>query len=203
MGGIGSGSYLRFSGKPTVDDYCAIDVRVWARRGFLNAGKVFGWHWTREGVTEASIQVRVQGDFLRLVYKCRVPGDDWDKFDYPVWLTRTPCHLGGERVWFLCPAKGCGRRVAKLYGGRVFACRKCYGLAYPSQTETIGQRAARKAESINDRLGWRHSVLDGIGPRPIGMHHRTYERLTDQFSDFMAISDAEMIQLALILSGRI
>ena len=48
-------------------------------------------------------------------------------------LSRSSCHYGGERPWFLCPH--CGRRVAILYGGAVFACRTCYGLAYEVQRE--------------------------------------------------------------------
>ena len=47
-------------------------------------------------------------------------------------FTSTPCHFGGERLWFQCPTPGCHRRAAKLYlGARVFACRRCYNLAYP------------------------------------------------------------------------
>ena len=40
---------------------------------------------------------------------------EWER--YPVFLDTTLCHIGGERHWFLCPARGCGRRVAILYGG--------------------------------------------------------------------------------------
>ena len=29
-----------------------------------------------------------------------------------VWLTRTPCHFGGERVWFCCPT--CERRTSSI-----------------------------------------------------------------------------------------
>jgi hypothetical protein len=51
---------------------------------------------------------------------------------------------GGLRWWFRCPAcRGggppCGRRVGKLYlppGGKVFACRHCYDLAYTSSRES-------------------------------------------------------------------
>lgn len=53
-----------------------------------------------------------------LTYRHRI-GDsgDWQDESYPVGLDTTPCHLGGERSWFLCPARGCGKRVAILYGG--------------------------------------------------------------------------------------
>ncbi len=72
-------------------------------------------------------------------------------------------------------------RVAVLYGGGIFACRKCYQLAYPSQREDTGNRAARRAHRIRDRMGWPGSILEGSGwGKPKGMHWRTYERLCDE-----------------------
>ena len=95
-------------------------------------------------------------------------------------LLTTPCNYGGERQWFACPAVGCGRRVAKLYGGRVFACRLCHELAYPSQREAEHDRLARRADAIRARLGWEPG-LDGLqGGRPKGMHRRTFERLSSE-----------------------
>jgi hypothetical protein len=43
-------------------------------------------------------------------------------------------------TWFICPAVGCGRCVAILYGGGIFACRHCYRLAYASSREEAGGR---------------------------------------------------------------
>lgn len=64
------------------------------------------------------------------------------------------CQYGGHLERFVCLARGCGQRVAKLYGGRIFACRHCYQLAYPSQLEAGFQRAQRGADTIRDRLDW-------------------------------------------------
>lgn len=47
---------------------------------------------------------------------------------------------GGERWYFLCPGKGCGKRVNILYlppGERDFACRDCHDLTYKSCQENI------------------------------------------------------------------
>jgi hypothetical protein len=113
-----------------------------------------------------------------LTYRHRSGGDNWKDESYPVYLTTTPCHMGGERHWFLCPARGCGQRVAVLYGGGIFACRKCCQLAYPSQREDTGDRAARRADRIRDRLRWPSGILQGSGwGKPKDMHWRTYERL--------------------------
>ncbi len=76
-------------------------------------------------------------------------------------IVRTPCNIGGWRPWFICPAVGCGRRVAILYGGRIFAWRRCYQLAYASSHEDAGDRATRRA----DRRAWagEPGILNGGG----------------------------------------
>ena len=92
-------------------------------------------------------------------------------------LDWTPCTLGGQRVWWRCPAVGCGRRVAVLHGGRVFACRLCNRLAYRSQRETDYDRATRRADKLRNRLEWEPGILNGNGGKPKGMNWRTFERL--------------------------
>ena len=120
-----------------------------------------------------------------LTYRHRSGGDEWKDESYPVHLTTTPCHMGGERHWFLCPAQGCGQRVAVIYGGGVFACSRCHQLAYPSQREDAGDRAARRAHHIRKRMGWSPDVLEGSDwAKPKGMHWRTYERLCDEHDAF-------------------
>ena len=62
---------------------------------------------------------------------------------YPVLLTYTTLASGGRRPWFVCPAALCGRRCGVLYlapGGRIFACRRCYDLAYPCQQDRTARR---------------------------------------------------------------
>lgn len=97
--------------------------------------------------------------------------------NYPIDLEWSPCSYGGKRPWFRCPAQNCGRRVAILYGGTVFACRHCNQLAYPSQRENIDDRATRKADKIRERMGWEPGILNGEGLKPKGMHWKTFERL--------------------------
>ena len=67
--------------------------------------------------------------------------------------------------------------MAVLFGGRVFACRKCHDLAYRSQREADDDRATRRADAIRRRLGWMPGILNGNGWKPKGMHWRTFERL--------------------------
>lgn len=189
MGGYGSGRHWGRGFRITTDNYRAIDVRRWRRNGLLEPGTAFGWNWSREGEQVASIRVRIEHGRLRLIYRQCSYGDDWQDMDYPVALTWTTCNLGGSRPWFRCPARGCGRRVAILYGGEVFACRQCHQLAYPSQNEDGPSRAMRRAESIRRKLGWAGGVLDGGGwEKPKGMHWRTYYRLCEEHDYWEAVS---------------
>lgn len=129
-----------------------------------------------------------------LIYRHRGGGGEWKDENYPVWLDWTRCNLGGHRLWFRCPARGCGRRAAILYGGAIFACRHCYRLAYPSQRETGYDRAARRADRIRKKLGWGPGILNGNGSKPKGMHWRTFERLTAEHDGFVQISLAGVVQ---------
>ena len=202
MGGPGSGNHYRWSAGPTTDDYRRIDIRRWSRDKLLKPGSKFGWHWSREGQEVASIRVDVGRSEVTLDYRSRESGGDWEAMRYSVSLATTECHLGGLRQWFLCPARGCGRRVALLYGGKVFACRTCHGLAYPSQNEGPSDRAARRADRIRERLGWECGMLNGHGPKPKGMHWRTFDRLVSEHDEWSEASCAYMVERLSRLAGR-
>ncbi len=181
MGGMGSGRHGYLGAKDTIDNYRAIDVRRWQRAGLLTSGCACGWQWSRDGDVVASIQMRAEPGRVILSYRQRSRGTEWEDENYPIYLDWTPCHLGGQRPWFLCPARGCGRRVAILYGGSIFACRHCYRLAYPSQREVAYDRAARRADKIRERLGWEQGISNPKGWRkPKGMHWRTFARLNKE-----------------------
>lgn len=167
-----------WSAKDTTDDYRRLDVRKLQRDGLLKAWHYVPLKWKRSnGEVVGSIDMHVEDDRVNLKYRTRRPGEEWQDYAYPVVLERTRCHLGGERVWFRCPANGCGRRVAILYGGDVFACRHCYRLTYESCRESVGDRADRRAWAIREKCGDRWGSLFDPLIRPKGMHHRTFERL--------------------------
>jgi len=185
MGGLGSGRHWHYGAKDTTCDYRSIDVRHWNREGLLVPGSAFGWQWSRNGEVVASIQIRAESGRVILTYRHRQNGGEWKDECYPVQLDWTPCNFGGERPWFLCPAVGCGKRVAILYGGSIFACRHCHQLAYPSQRECAYDRTARQADKIRKKLGWEPGILNGRGwKKPKGMHWRTFERLTAKHNAF-------------------
>ena len=115
---------------------------------------------------------------VTLMYRHRLRGDEkWEGMEYPVGLEWTACHYGGKRPWFLCPC--CGRRVAVLYGARIYACRHCHNLAYDSQRETKYGRLLNRAHTLRARLdgdnGW---------SKPKGMHQKTFDRLLAEYCHY-------------------
>jgi hypothetical protein len=110
------------------------------RRGYLRSPRWFSWTWTRDGERVASINVETQRQTVTLKYRSRSYKKDWSDVEQRIPIGWTPCRFGGERPWFVCSVyssgRYCGRRVTKLYGaGRLFACRKCYQLAYTNPFE--------------------------------------------------------------------
>jgi hypothetical protein len=192
MGGMGSGRRWHLGASDTTDDYRSIDVRCWRRSGLLAPHQRFDWRWARHGEVVASIRVHTEPDRVTLTYRHRRDCKAWEDESYPIYLDWTTCHLGGQRPWFLCPAPGCGRRVALLYGGVIFACRHCHRLAYPSQRENEDDRAARRADSIRAQLGWKPGIFNDEGAKPKGMHWRTFEHLTTRHDAFVSQALARM-----------
>ena len=181
MGGFGSG---RKFGTDCTDDYRSIDIRRWQRDVLLFAGSSFTLTWSRNGQVTGKINVEAETGLVRLSYSYRKQGCDWEFMDYPVMLQTTACHYGGGRYWFTCPTAGCDRRVAMLYlGGKFFACRHCYQLAYRSQRETEDDRATRRADKIRDKLDWEPGILNGKGWKPKGMHWKTYHHLAAEYDN--------------------
>ncbi len=185
MGGYGSGRYGFSFCKSTTSDCIAIDVRRWQREGLLTSPRYFDWKWLRNEKVTSSIEVIVQDDHVILNYKYRRRNQEWQKKNCPVYLDWTSCNYGGKRPWFLCPVRGCGRRVAKLYSNGVFACRQCHQVAYPSQRENDMDRANRRADKIRARLDWEPGILNGNGLKPKGMHWSTFERLQNEHDYFV------------------
>ncbi|MBL0353841.1 MAG: hypothetical protein IPP03_14740 [Dechloromonas sp.] len=200
MSGFGSG---RRGGKDTTDDMRPLDIRKLQRDGLLTPGRTFSWQWTVNGKEVASIQARTDTDRVILSYQNRSNGGEWQAMEYPVYLEWTDCTLGGRRAWFLCPGQGCGRRVAILYSGRVFACRHCHKLNYQCQRETDGDRAMRRADTIRRRLGWKVGIANLEGGKPKGMHWRTFWRLKAEYNAFAMASWAGVAQRLGMVNRRL
>jgi hypothetical protein len=171
-------------GKDTTCGYKKIDVRFLQRKGYLDPGRCFSLFWKRNGEDAGSVNGRTTDTAVILSYRHRSGGvGEWKHAEYPIWISHTPCHYGGQRPWLHCPARGCGRRVAILYGGTFFACRRCHQLAYESQRERDFERALRRAQAIQERLGGSGCVDDWFPQKPKGMHCTTFSRLARRYLD--------------------
>jgi hypothetical protein len=172
-----------YGGRTTCESCMSIDVRRWHREGLVRSEQHFSSSWTRGGEPAGSIRVRTECDAVILVYRSWSWGASESKStEQRVPITWTPCHLGGQRPWFVCPVycngRYCGRRAAVLYGaGELFACRRCYGLADASQQETPMRRGISQAQKIRTRLGGSANLCEPFPEKPKRMHWRTYHRL--------------------------
>jgi hypothetical protein len=173
---MGTGGMRYGAGRPgyraKAEQLQRVDIRVWRRGGYLNAGRSFSWSWNRGGEPTGSIGVLVHGvDSLALQYMIGREGERRDG-SQTIQLVHTGCSFGGERPWFVCPV--CRRRAALLFmRGKRFACRLCQKVAYSSQSDDDLDKLWRKQKRIESRLGknWR---------RPKGMRQHTYKRLRGQ-----------------------
>lgn len=168
------GGYRNGAGRPAwrtrADSLLHIDVREWSTQGLLFEGGRFGWNpWGLENV--AIGHVSVLEDHILL-------SSTMGRAAMRIGLDRTPCFFGGSRLWFRCPAIGCGRRVAKLYlkTGSI-VCRHCGNLGYSSQSLTQRDKALAQAAKIRRLLGGSPAIAFPFPDRPLGMHRRTYRRL--------------------------
>jgi hypothetical protein len=171
-----------------------VDVRIWARQGYLSRARAFSWTWNRGGEPTGSIGVTVHPQSaVNLAYTV-TNHNITQQINDRVALIYKPCNFGGARPWFQCPR--CARQVAQLYmrAGR-FACRHCQRVAYSSQAEDVLDRTWRKQQRLEAKLGeyWQ---------RPKGMRLSTYERLRDALWQCEKIRDEAMLSAITRLFGH-
>ena len=193
-----------YGGRATCEGCNTIDVRRWQREGRLRPGHSFSVCWTRNGEPSGNIRVRIGDDVATLTFQWRRPydGQDWQNVNQSVCITWTRCNYGGRRPWFRCA--NCTRRVAVLYlsGSPLFACRRCYGLAYASQQETPRDRGILLAQKIRMRLGGSPSLADAFPDKPPRMRWSTYWRLRDRADAAETASTARLMQYVLGRFGQ-
>jgi hypothetical protein len=164
--------------KGIIENHFSLDVIRWQREELLCPRSFFQAFFSQGAEVVEKIGIIVESEQVILSFRNSV-SDEWNRKTQTVELQTTPCYFGGSRQWFLCPSKGCGKRVAKLYfSGSHFACRHCLDIHHQSQHEARHDRLARKAHKLRERLGWPRGFIYGIGERPKGMHRKTFERLS-------------------------
>lgn len=105
-------------------------------------------------------------------------------YKYSIQLSKTSCNYGGHRYWWLCPK--CYQRTSTLYCAGLYVCRHCIGANYGSQLQQPIDRAFNRLNTLRAKLGWQSGGIHGIGLRPKGMHHSTYNKLVEEYDKLSA-----------------
>ncbi|GBF26619.1 hypothetical protein MnTg02_01660 [bacterium MnTg02] len=174
MGGMGSGRPPGF-GAARCEDYRSIDLAWLNSEGILKRCTWTAITWFHGGQTSGSIQVKAEERGLRITYRTRDWGGEWEDISEFVHFSYSAANFDGRRRWFRCLS--CGRNCRILYGGKVYRCRKCYGLKYRSQSEPSYGRALSQAQNIREKLGGSLCVDDPFPEKTKGMHWKIYRRL--------------------------
>lgn len=177
MGGMGSGGWMRYGSKTTVDSQHAIDIRYLKKQGLIGSGNSGSLTWSCRGEQTGAINYQVKENGIKLSYNMRDNSSaEWQAVEQLVSFDYTVCNYGGKRTWLLCT--GCNRRVTSIYGaGKYFLCRCCYGLNYQSQHEGFYDRQRSKAQGIRTKLGGSANLAIPFPEKPKGMHWKTYQKL--------------------------
>ena len=147
--------------KSLVTQYHALNINELARGGYLHPFLEYVWVWqTQKGSQQTTVFITVLTDALQLVFTMY----GFEGVHQTVQLTYSLGPRGGKRPWFCCPT--CRRRVGVLYHatGLPFRCRKCCGLAYPSQYRSRDQSYGRQARMVSFREQDRLSALNAVEP---------------------------------------
>lgn len=126
---------------------------------------------------------KIEQNHITISYSVTMNGNKKD-YEYNIYLEYTPCNYGNERAWFICPQ--CGKRVGILYmRNGVFCCRSCQNLNYYSQ-RCSGNNLnviAHRIYKIQHKLNMTQDPLAYWGPKPKGLHYKTYDKLLIQMKN--------------------
>ena len=182
MGGYGSSRWNTTSTRRVVEHCSCLDINRLRRQELFNPGLPYTITWrNKRGESSIGLYVRSK-DLVELSYTT-----NGESVSYTVPVVWTPCNYGGERPYFLCPGRDCGRMVSKLYlSGRYFFCRHCQNLSYQSQREQYADRLIRRKFRIGKKLTFEEHTFNAAHPffvRPNGMREKTYQRLLQEYRE--------------------
>lgn len=145
----------------------SLDIRILKRDDLLQRRYPFTLNWhTNDGEFAGSATICITDELIQLSYP-------WKGVDIVniFQLEKVACNFGGSRFWLKCPQ--CEARSLRVFFNKrngKYACRRCVGVAYYSQSEDRIDRVWRKQLKLEKRLGeyW---------AKPKGMHQRTYSKV--------------------------
>lgn len=185
MGAKGLGRHYRFDTRLYTDDCLDLDIRLMNQRDWLNKTGYQNLSWKRNGQEIGSVKflvwTRVQfpdeKPNIRLKYKSRINGGEWQELNYEIELETTKCNFGGLRYWFKCPE--CNKRACVLYSGTIFKCRICSNLVHKSRNESTLDQATRRLDKEKAKLFPEldlcfYDSVDWLD-KPKWMRHKTFD----------------------------
>jgi hypothetical protein len=172
---------MYFRKKQLVDNQLKIDIRDLKKKGFKYGAELSG---TVTMTSKGSFAFSIDENNLFLMYSYRDERNNLEPVRQEIKLNSSECHYGGMRAYFICSK--CERKVMALYlSDKYFYCRSCCNLAYKSQQENKVDRLLRKARKIREKLNAENDMLGIIWHKPKGMHHKTFNRLSDESNTLM------------------
>lgn len=167
----------------TIDHYRKLSIAPLVKCGIMErpigAKAAYEWKATNHS-HKASIAITRQIAGVSLDYTIKGERGKPEAISDLIPISETPCNYGGVRYWFKCPS--CNHKRLDLYGGRLFRCRDCRALGYECQTVDEISRLYDRGQKIAERMtGQPYKFGYPFPARPIGMHHRTYDRLKSEF----------------------
>jgi len=147
MGGFGSGKWMDIYRRKTSVEICnEISIKLLRENGFLDCSKTGVVEWKNaagELVCSFEIESYISVDVDKTSFLMVRQGVLSTGVEQKIELIKWPCHYGGFRYYFACPAVKdgiyCGNRVTKLFlppAGKYFGCRDCHDLTYQSCQES-------------------------------------------------------------------
>ena len=143
-------------------------MRRWQRDGLLAPHQPFGWQWSRDGETVASIQVRTKLGQVILTYRHRSGGGDWKDESYPVKLDRHPALLAtmagrghgfAARLW----VAGSAWRFSTAARSSPVGNATNSPIPASGKLTMIELQDERTRYEIRERLGWKQGILNPEG----------------------------------------
>lgn len=177
MGGYNSG---RTKYTTYVNELLRLDIGAFNRNGLVQAaaGSKATVTWA---AGDNSIGLEKVAGGVELFYSLTKPDGTKETVRQLTVFQFSPCYLGKPRPWFSCPE--CGGRVGFLYMHKQrFKCRKCTGLNYRSQGETVEMRMQRNHDKYRAKLdpqatNW---CMGEIPDKPKRMRWTTYEKIASK-----------------------
>jgi len=179
MSKYGSGNWLRWNNKATIEDLLRVDIRYLKKKGYLNPYEFGTLGWSSGGELSGRINFFTSVNTIHLNYRIKIGQDDWQHISQLIQFDRTECNFGGERLWFICPE--CKRRVGLLCCSHIlFLCRHCCHVSYSSNQNGYVKNLINQKYKLGYRIFASYEFGSGRGKKK-GMHWKTFDRLYSRY----------------------